>query len=422
MYGGVDKKDPSEIWSKPEFTVKQILNIHLAQRIDPLPDMEYRLNEYQDNLDKVGKLMETLTEQDLYDEFESEDEYERINKLTREIIQQKHTLGEVTDTLTNGLQTDETIRLKGNPWFFEIQDKIDVIIGNTMDQYFANFSHPISPSRTNSDLDSESMVNRLPDDPVNRQLFFSDMSNIEDEIRDNPVLEGIGPSGGSKKTKKRSKRKKRSKTKKLSKYKKVKDKSKKKKRKTHKGAGDFKKLGKELLLNPLKIGSEGLKIGVETAKLGQEGVKVGTEAVKFGQEAAKLGQEGLKATGKVTASVGDVAANSLRVVGSVSDRIASNQERKVQEKKMKQEEGLEWDKKTASLEAEMRNMKMLQKLENEKRKMDKKIRRRMKKDMKKGYLPSDNNYLEQQIEQSIEPSGGSKKKKSNKKIKIKDKV
>ena len=201
MYGGVDKKDPSEIWSKPEFTVKQTLNIHLAQRIDPLPDMEYRLNEYQDNLDKVGKLMETLTEQGLYDDFESHDEYERINKLTIEIVQQKHTLGEVIDTLTNGLQTDETIRLKGNPWFFEISDKIDVIIGNTMDQYFRG-----SPSATMSDLDSESMINRLSDDPVNRQLFFSDSSNVEDEIRSNPLLEGIEPSGGSKKTKRSKKR------------------------------------------------------------------------------------------------------------------------------------------------------------------------------------------------------------------------
>jgi hypothetical protein len=219
VYGGVDKKDPSEIWSKPEFTVKQTLNIHLAQRIDPLPDMEERLNEYQDNLDKVGKLMETLAEQELYDDFESDDDYERIDKLTREIIQQKHKLGEVIDTLTNGLQTDETIRLKGNPWFFEIQDKIDNIIGNTMDRYFANFSHPIPPYMTNSELDSES-INTLNEDPVNRQLFFSDPSNVEDEIRDNPTLEGIGHSGGSKKTKKRSKKKKRSKTKKRSKYKK----------------------------------------------------------------------------------------------------------------------------------------------------------------------------------------------------------
>ena len=371
-------------------------------------DLWKKINDFQElidnprlnNITSLAELLQppysgrSLTDAFILSKNKKRNVYTDLVRLRNELVNNDNRNEEVLEELAEADFADpprdinENINNKllyGELWFTIVEDKINDKINQITQEMFGINNYGF-------------------EDLIERHLY-----DLMSEPPENNVRRTLDFSGGQKK-------KSRKKTRKKKKSRKKTRKKKKSRKKNIKGAGDFKKVGKDLLLKPLNIGSEVLSLGNEGVKVGTEAVKFGQQGIILGQEAAKVGQEAAKATGKITSSVGDVAANSLRVVGSVTDRLASNQERKIQEKKMKQEEGLEWDKKTASLEAEMRNMKMQQKLEDERRKIEKKNRKRIKKDMKKGYFPQN-----MMVPNTQAPTGGSKRKQSKKRKYLKKK-
>ena len=203
-----------------------------------------------------------------------------------------------------------------------------------------------------------------------------------------------------------------------------------KKRKTSKkkkSGGDFLQVAKQIPLQTLRIGEEGLKVGVETAKLGQEGLKVGQEGLKVGQETAKVGQEGLKMTGKITEQVGDATANTIKVFGKIGERVAANQERKIEKNKMRNEEGLESDKEIARLIANEEKKKLERKIRRRDEKYENKERKRTEKRNKQEFKRRQKEFKRKQKEMYAhgypmypymdqQPQlGGGKKKRTKKK-------
>ena len=206
-----------------------------------------------------------------------------------------------------------------------------------------------------------------------------------------------------------------------------------KKRKTSKkkkSGGDFLQVAKQIPLQTLRIGEEGLKVGVETAKLGQEGIKVGQEGLKVGQETAKVGQEGLKMTGKITEQVGDATANTIKVFGKIGERVAANQERKIEKNKMRNEEGLDSDKEMARLIANEEKKKLERKIRRRDEKYENKERKRTEKRNKQEFKRKHKEFKRKQkemyahgypmypyMDQQPQLGGGKKKKKRTKKKK-----
>ena len=211
-----------------------------------------------------------------------------------------------------------------------------------------------------------------------------------------------------------------------------------KKRKTSKkkkSGGDFLQVAKQIPLQTLRIGEEGLKVGVETAKLGQEGLKVGQEGLKVGQEGlkvgqetAKVGQEGLKMTGKITEQVGDATANTIKVFGKIGERVAANQERKIEKNKMRNEEGLESDKEIARLIANEEKKKLERKIKRRDEKYENKERKRTEKRNKQEFKRRQKEFKRKQkemyahgypmypyMDQQPQLGGGKKKKRTKKK-------
>ena len=127
MYGGFEIGDPSEaIWSKPNFIVEQTVTFHMRHGLDPLPHMEYRHDEYERILERIIEVLSNIPDTD-YENFRETDDYKRIDKMSNEIIKEKSILRNVIDKLKNGLIPDGTISLKGDPWFNEISNKIDLV-------------------------------------------------------------------------------------------------------------------------------------------------------------------------------------------------------------------------------------------------------------------------------------------------------